>query len=61
MIVAEVRGHMHLYISFAKGKMMTPSHPQWVEATEQNMKFFTDDNYKGIQWAMAFGGEPVGM
>ena len=61
MIVAEVRGHRHLYVSFVNGRMMTPSHPQWVEATEQNMKFFTDEDYKGIQWAMAFGGEPVDM
>ena len=61
MVVAEVRGHKHLYVAFVKGhcdnKMMTPSHPQWLDITEENMNFITDGEYKGLQWAMAFGGE----
>ena len=55
MVVAEVRGHRHLYVGFVRNKMMTPSHPQWLDITEENMNFIADGEYKGLQWAMAFG------
>ena len=57
MVVAELRGHKHLYVSIAKKTMQMPGQTQWLAVTEENLQLMTGGTYRGICWAFAFGGD----